>query len=121
MTPEKAREAGGYYSESEFDLSGLDALRSQMVEVGRSCTHADQRGGSAIMLLWSGLAEFMRRGGYRYMLGCASVSLRDDGVTAAEVWRLTSRPSTVLTVWAGAGLMRTASAPSCSARRRLDR
>src|SRR3546814_11832811 len=51
MTPEKAREAGGYYSESEFDLSGLDALRSQMVEVGRSCTHAHQRGGSAIMLL----------------------------------------------------------------------
>ncbi|MBO9356942.1 GNAT family N-acetyltransferase [Bordetella petrii] len=87
MTPEKAREAGGYYSESEFDLSGLDSLRGQMVEVGRSCTHADQRGGSAIMLLWSGLAEFMRRGGYRYMLGCASVSLRDDGVTAAEVWR----------------------------------
>lgn len=27
LTPEKAREAGGYYSESEFDLSGLGALR----------------------------------------------------------------------------------------------
>ncbi|MDM9561606.1 MULTISPECIES: GNAT family N-acetyltransferase [Bordetella] len=87
LTPEKAREAGGYYSESEFDLSGLEALRSQLVEVGRSCTHADHRSGAAIMLLWSGLAEFMRRGAYRYMLGCASVSLRDDGVTAAEVWR----------------------------------
>jgi putative hemolysin len=87
LTPEKAREAGGYYSESEFDLSGLGALRTQLVEVGRSCTHADHRGGAVIMLLWPGLAEFMRRGGYRYMLGCASVSLRDDGVTAAEVWR----------------------------------
>ena len=87
LTPEKAREAGGYYSESEFDLSGLGTLRSELVEVGRSCTHADHRSGAAIMLLWSGLAEFMRRGGYRYMLGCASVSLRDDGVTAAEVWR----------------------------------
>ncbi|MCD0503688.1 GNAT family N-acetyltransferase [Bordetella petrii] len=87
LTPEKAPKAGGYYSESEFDLSGLGALRSQLVEVGRSCTHADHRSGAAIMLLWSGLAEFMRRGGYRYMLGCASVSLRDDGVTAAEVWR----------------------------------
>lgn len=87
MTPDKARQAGGYYSESEFDLSGLAALRNNMVEVGRSCTHADHRSGAAIMLLWSGLAEFMRRGAYRYMLGCASVSLRDDGVTAAEVWR----------------------------------
>src|SRR3546814_16622471 len=37
VTPAKAREAGGYYSESEFDLSGLDELRTQMVEVGRSC------------------------------------------------------------------------------------
>lgn len=87
MTPEKARQAGGYYSESEFDLSELTALRANLVEVGRSCTHADHRSGAVIMLLWSGLAEFMRRGGYRYMLGCASVSLRDDGVTAAEVWR----------------------------------
>lgn len=88
LTPEKARLAGSYYSESEFDLSGLGALRSELVEFGRSCTHQDYRNGSVIMLLWSGLAEILRRGGYRYVLGCASVSLRDDGVTAAEVWRM---------------------------------
>lgn len=88
LTPEKARIAGSYYSESEFDLSGLGAMRSELVEFGRSCTHHDYRNGSVIMLLWSGLAEVLRRGGYRYVLGCASVSLRDDGVTAAEVWRM---------------------------------
>ncbi|KRC84553.1 hypothetical protein D3C87_638280 [compost metagenome] len=91
LTPEKAREAGGYYSQSEFDLSGLGAIRDELVEVGRSCTHADYRGGAVIMLLWSGLAEYLRRGGYEYVLGCASVSLRDDGVTAAEVWRTISK------------------------------
>jgi putative hemolysin len=91
LTPQKAREAGGYYSESEFDLSGLNHLRDQLVEVGRSCTHADYRSGAVIMLLWSGLAEVLRRGGYRYLLGCASVSLRDDGVTAAEVWRTVAK------------------------------
>ncbi|WP_019938348.1 GNAT family N-acetyltransferase [Bordetella sp. FB-8] len=90
LTPEKARKGCGYYSESEFDLSGLSGLRDQLVEVGRSCTHADYRSGAAIMLLWSGLAEFLRRGGYRHVLGCASVSLRDGGVTAAEVWRTVS-------------------------------
>lgn len=91
LTPEKAREAGGYYSESEFDLSGLGTVRDQMVEAGRSCTHPDFRNGAVIMLLWSGVAEVMRRGGYDYLLGCASVSLRDDGVTAAEVWRAVSK------------------------------
>ncbi|MGV2863126.1 GNAT family N-acetyltransferase [Achromobacter sp. AGC39] len=87
LTPEKAREAGGYYAQSEFDLSGLGPIRDQLVEVGRSCTHSDYRNGAVIMLLWSGLTEYLRRGGYEYVLGCASVSLRDDGVTAAEVWR----------------------------------
>ncbi len=88
LTPEKARLAGCYYSESEFDLSGVAHLRGELVEFGRSCTHENYRNGSVIMLLWSGLAEILRRGGYRYVLGCASVSLRDDGVTAAEVWRM---------------------------------
>ncbi len=54
---------------------------------GRSCIDADFRHGTAIMLLWSALAQVMVQGGYRYMLGCASVSLRDGGATAAEVWR----------------------------------
>jgi putative hemolysin len=39
------------------------------------------------MMLWSGLAEILKQGNYEHVLGCASVSLRDDGVTAAEVWR----------------------------------
>jgi putative hemolysin len=33
----------------------------------------------------------LRESGLRYTLGCASVSLRDDGVTAAEVWRMAER------------------------------
>lgn len=88
LTPANARKAGGYYSESEFDLGGLSHIYDQIVEVGRSCTHADYRNGSVIMLLWSGIASLMLESGFRYLLGCASVSLRDDGVTAAEVWRM---------------------------------
>jgi len=87
LSPAGAAKAGGYYSESEFDLSGLAGRRLSMAEVGRSCTHADYRSGAVIMLLWAGVARLMQRGGHRYLLGCASVSLRDDGATAAEVWR----------------------------------
>ncbi|AEC18654.1 hypothetical protein PT7_0114 [Pusillimonas sp. T7-7] len=91
LTPENARKAGGYYSETEFDLSGLGHLYGELAEVGRSCTHPDHRSGSVIMLLWSGIANMMQQYGFRYVLGCASVSLRDDGVTAAEVWRVASK------------------------------
>ncbi|WP_416232950.1 GNAT family N-acetyltransferase [Castellaniella sp.] len=87
LTPESAVWAGSYYSESEFDLAPLQALRPWLVEVGRSCIDAQFRHGTAIMLLWSALGQVMMQGGYRYMLGCASVSLRDGGATASEVWR----------------------------------
>jgi len=87
LDPDNARKAGGYYSESEFDLSGLGAIRQNLVEVGRSCIHPDYRNGAVIMLLWSGIANVVKQAGFRHVLGCASVSLRDDGVTAREVWR----------------------------------
>ncbi|HLS43204.1 MAG TPA: GNAT family N-acyltransferase [Paenalcaligenes sp.] len=91
LSPENARLAGDYYSASEFDLQPLAGIRDQLVEVGRSCIHPKYRTGAVIMLLWSGIADLMRQGGYRYLLGCASVSLRDDGVTAAKVWREAQR------------------------------
>jgi putative hemolysin len=91
LTPANAVKAGGYYSESEFDISSLAPVRNSLVEVGRSCIHADYRSGSVIMLLWSGVARRVHDYGARYVLGCASVSLRDDGVTAAEVWRAASK------------------------------
>lgn len=87
MSPDNAIKAGGYYSESEFDLSQLAGIRSELTECGRSCTHPDYRSGAAIMLLWTGLAQYLRMNNYRYMLGCASVSLADGGIQAAEVWR----------------------------------
>lgn len=87
LAPANVEKAGGYYSESEFDISSLHDYRDNMAEVGRSCIHADYRNGSVIMLLWSGIAALVKQYGLRYVLGCASVSLRDDGVTAAEVWR----------------------------------
>lgn len=87
LTPHQARRAGGYYSESEFDLAGLGDIKRSVVEFGRACIHPDYRNGSVLMMLWSGLAEILKQGRYEHVFGCASVSLRDDGVTAATVWR----------------------------------
>ncbi len=87
LRPEQACRAGGYYSESEFDLSGLHKIRHQMIEFGRACIDEEYRNGPTLMMLWTGLANIVRVNKYQYVLGCASVSLRDDGVTAATVWR----------------------------------
>jgi putative hemolysin len=85
LPPHRARELGRLYSESEFDLSRLTHLRPSLIEVGRSCVHPDYRTGSAILLLWAGLAQYMKQGGYRHLIGCASASLADGGQQAARL------------------------------------
>jgi putative hemolysin len=86
LPPHKAQEIGRLYSDSEFDLSRLNHLRPNMVELGRSCVHADYRSGAVIMALWSGLAQYMQKNGYEIMLGCASIPMADGGHYAASLF-----------------------------------
>lgn len=86
LTPDAAKRVGSYYSDNEFDLTRLDNLRPGMVEIGRSCIHQDYRNGAVIALLWGKLAEFMIRGEYRYLIGCASVGMADGGHNAANIF-----------------------------------
>jgi putative hemolysin len=86
LPPEQAVKAGGYYSETEFDMSRLANLRDRMVEVGRSCVHPDFRDGATITQLWSGLADYIGKNGHEYLIGCASISMGDGGHCAASVY-----------------------------------
>ncbi|MCD7040089.1 MULTISPECIES: GNAT family N-acetyltransferase [Pseudomonas fluorescens group] len=87
MNPTAARRMGHYYSEKEFDLSGLESLRTRTVEAGHACVHPEYRSGSVIMMLWSGLARYMVREDCDHLMGCASVSLSDGGHNAAALFR----------------------------------
>ena len=86
LPPHKAQEIGRLYSDSEFDLTRLNHLRPKMVELGRSCVHADYRSGAVIMALWSGLAQYMQKHHYEIMLGCASIPMADGGHFAASLY-----------------------------------
>ena len=86
LPPEQAVKAGGYYSETEFDISRLENLRDRMVEVGRSCVHPDYRDGATITQLWSGLADYIGKHNHEYLIGCASISMADGGHYAASVY-----------------------------------
>lgn len=95
LTPVQARRVGCFYSDTEFDLTRLRALRGQMVELGRSCVHPAHRHGGVIMALWGALADFMVRNRLETMIGCASIPMRYDGPhgmaggghAAASIWR----------------------------------
>jgi putative hemolysin len=86
LSASAARKIGRFYSEKEFDLSRLDHLRPRMVEAGRACIHPDYRGGGVLMMLWAGLAAYMRRERCDYLIGCASIALSDGGRNAAAVY-----------------------------------
>lgn len=88
LTASAARRAGGLYTEQEFDLAPLDALRPRIAELGRSCTDPAFRQGGVILMLWSALAGFMQRNRLDLTVGCASVPMADGGHTAASLWQL---------------------------------
>lgn len=88
LPPRRAAEAGGLYSDTEFDLRNLDGLRGALVEAGRSCVHPDHRSGAVVSLVWAGIGRYMLLAGHRYLGGCASVPLADGGGCAAGVWDL---------------------------------
>ncbi|MCD0452156.1 GNAT family N-acetyltransferase [Actinocorallia sp. API 0066] len=82
---------GPSYSATEFDMDGLPGdVRGSLVETGRVCVHPDHRSGAVITLLWSGIARYVLLSGYRYLGGCASVSLDDGGEAAGAVRALTA-------------------------------
>lgn len=74
------------YAATEFDLTGLDPLRDDLVEAGRSCVHPDHRSGAVINLMWAGIVRYLHLRGSRWLGGCASVPVADGGGTVARVW-----------------------------------
>jgi putative hemolysin len=87
LPPDAAKRVGSYYAEQEFDLTRLNFLRPRMAELGRSCVHPAHRSGAVIARLWVGLAEYLTRYGYEYVIGCASIGMADGGHLAANVHR----------------------------------
>ncbi len=87
LPPDQAKKIGGYYAQTEFDLTRLQHLGGCMVEVGRSCVHWDYRDGATITRLWSGLARYMQQHRHEYLIGCASISMGDGGHVAASIYR----------------------------------
>ena len=68
----QALKAGGYYSETEYDLAPLLSSGRRVLELGRSCLHVDARGGMALHHLWQGLAQYIEQHRIDILFGVAS-------------------------------------------------
>jgi len=86
LTDSQARKAGGYYSETEFDLTRILSMPGRFIEVGRSCVHPDYRRGAVIALLWNGLARFIMMNQIEYLIGCASIPLTTGTQKASIIY-----------------------------------
>lgn len=99
LGPDGARRAGGYYTETEFDLAPLRALQSTTVELGRACVDAEWRSGGVIMALWNALGSYMLRHRLDTMFGCASIGMADGGLLARRIWRHLSASHMAAPAW----------------------
>lgn len=69
----------GYYSEQEFDFSPYEAIRGQVLELGRASIDREHRSSEVLTLLWRGIAQYARFYCLRYLIGCSSLNSRDPG------------------------------------------
>jgi putative hemolysin len=97
QTGRRAAEANGYYSEREFDFAPFEAMRPQILELGRACIRRQHRNFTVLNLLWKGIASYARASGTRYLVGCSSLTSQESGVGAAAWQRL--RPHLAPVAW----------------------
>lgn len=95
LTDRNAERLGRFYSESEFELGAIRGLSGRLLEVGRTCIRAEFRQGSAIAVLWSGLAGFIQIHGFDYLFGCASMPLGEGDIQAAAIMNRLRRQAMV--------------------------
>lgn len=86
-----AQAAGGFYTETEYDLAPLRASGRRLLELGRSCLHRDYRGGAAMLYLWQALADHVARHQFDVLFGVASFHGTDPQVYAQALSQLAAQ------------------------------
>ncbi|BBK34650.1 ornithine-acyl ACP N-acyltransferase [Allostella humosa] len=82
---EAARRHGGFYTAAEYDISQLEALPEDILELGRSCVDVGYRTRPTMQLLWRGIAEYVFRHRIALMFGCASLPGTDPSALAVPL------------------------------------
>ena len=87
LRDDQARRLGRFYSEGEFELETVLSRPGRFLEIGRTCVAPGYRGGLVIAALWSELADYVARGHFDFLMGCASISPGPSGFAVDAVYR----------------------------------
>lgn len=87
QTGYRAKGNSGYYSEEFFEFGPYEAMRREMLELGRACVHREHRDSVVLILLWKAIFRYALSSGARYLVGCSSLTSQD----ASEGWALYER------------------------------
>ncbi len=87
LRQEVARRALGFYTQGEYDIAPLLAVRPdyRFMELGRSCVMKSHRNKRTLELLWHGLWTYVREHKVDVMVGCASFEGTDPNEHAAAL------------------------------------
>lgn len=85
LTSDQARDFGRFYCDTEYDLTPLRDSGRPLLELGRSCVHADYRGGSAMFLMWNALSEYVLEKKIEILFGVASFHGTDVAMLAPSL------------------------------------
>ena len=85
LTDQRAQDAGGFYSETEFDVSMLKSSGRRLLELGRSCLAPEYRGGAAMYVLWHALNAYISEQKIDLLFGVASFHGTDTTALAAPL------------------------------------
>jgi putative hemolysin len=75
-----------YYARQEFDIGAILRLEGNKLEIGRGCVAKHRRNRGVFMMLWKGIAEYMRRTATRYLFGCLSMPAGEDPGRASALY-----------------------------------
>lgn len=77
LNNEGRNSTGIFYSETEFNLKNILNLDINFIEVGKICIHPAYQCGAVLAVLWHGIAEIVANERIDYLMGCASMPLRN--------------------------------------------
>lgn len=85
LTSDLISTTDGFYSASEFDIHRIIKPNQRYMEIGRTCVDPNYRSGAVIALIWAKIGQFIKQNKIDYLMGCASISMRDGGASAIAV------------------------------------